>query len=96
MSLLTVASIVAGFATTITLAKRRDPTMFAKGLFPKMHEPHPNQRKWIEYGAEQMESGGQLALRALGWGTFYAVTGFGAFSYAVWKLIGAKDVSFSH
>lgn len=67
--------------------------MFAKGLFPKMHEPHPNQRKWIEHEPRSEESGGSLALKALGWGTFYAVTGFTAFSFAVWKLIGAKDVS---
>lgn len=39
------------------------------------------------------ESGVQLAIRALKWGTFYAVGGCGLFFYGVWKMTGANDAS---
>jgi len=39
------------------------------------------------------ESGVQLAIRALKWGTFYAFGGCGLFFYGVWKMSGANDVS---
>ena len=88
-----LASLVAGFGFTLSVAKRKDPTMFTKGLFPKMHQPLPEQSTWSELAPPGEESGGQLAMRALKWGTIYAVSGFSAFSYGVWKLVGAKDVS---
>lgn len=40
-----------------------------------------------------MDEGSALALRALGYGTAYAVLGTGLFCFGVWKLSGAKDVS---
>lgn len=40
------------------------------------------------------DAGAMLALRALGWGTLYAVAGTSCICYGVWKLSGAKDVSF--
>lgn len=39
------------------------------------------------------DEGSALAVRALGWGTLYAVVGTGVFCYGVWKLSGAKNVS---
>lgn len=39
------------------------------------------------------ESGGALAMRALGFGTLYAVGGVGLFCFGIWKLTGAKTVS---
>lgn len=41
---------------------------------------------------ELPESGSSLAMKALGWGTFYAVSGFSIFCFGVWKLMGVKDV----
>ena len=38
------------------------------------------------------ESGGSLALRALGRGTLYAVGGFSLFCLVAWKLSGAHSV----
>lgn len=40
-----------------------------------------------------LEEGSVLAMRALGWGTFYAFLGTGVFCYGVWKLSGARNVS---
>ena len=37
------------------------------------------------------ETGASLAIRALGWGTLYAVTGCGLFFYGIWKLSGATN-----
>jgi len=39
------------------------------------------------------ETGGSLALRALGRGSLYAFGGFSAFCFAMWKLSGASSVS---
>jgi hypothetical protein len=41
------------------------------------------------------ETGASLAMRALGWGTLYAVIGCTVFFYSVWKLAGVNDVSTS-
>jgi len=38
------------------------------------------------------ETGGSLALRALGRGSFYAFGGFSVFCFVVWKLSGATSV----
>ncbi|KAK7108211.1 hypothetical protein V1264_015987 [Littorina saxatilis] len=70
-------SILGGFGMTIAMAKKKDPSMFTKGLFPTHELP---------------ESGGNLALRALGWGTFYAVAGVGSFCFVVWKLMGVNNL----
>lgn len=42
---------------------------------------------------EMAESGSSLALRALGYGTLFAVVGTGTLAFAIWKLSGAKNVS---
>lgn len=74
------ASMLGGFGMTLGMAKKKDPHMFNKGMM----------------GARELqEAGGALAMRALGWGTFYAVTGFSIFCFCAWKLTGSKDVSSS-
>lgn len=41
----------------------------------------------------QMETGARMAMRALGWGSLYAITGVGAVSGLIWWLSGANNVS---
>lgn len=71
-------SALIGFSKTISSAKKLDPRYFDKGMTPSI---------------ELAESGASLALRALGWGTFYAFTGCGLLFYSIWKLSGATNVS---
>lgn len=68
------------FASTLASSRKTDPDMFSKGQTP----PSP-----------KIESGVQLAVRALKWGTFYAFGGCGLFFYGVWKMSGANDASIS-
>lgn len=42
---------------------------------------------------ELADAGAILALRALGWGTLYAIGGTTCLCYGIWKFSGAKDVS---
>ena len=79
--LVSVASAAAifGFSATLATARKQDPNHFSKGLTGHHLKELP-------------ESGGRLAVRALGYGTLYAVTGFSAFCWLVWKMSGAKDV----
>lgn len=67
-----------GFSKTLSNAKRQDSKLLEKG------------------GRETlllMDEGSALALRALGYGTTYAILGTGLFVFGIWKLSGAKDVS---
>lgn len=52
---------------------------------------HDNTKHEAET-AELYQSGSRLAVRALKWGSLYAVTGCGLIVYGVWKLSGAKNV----
>ena len=71
-------SAVAGFSKAIMSAKKSDPKYFDKGL----------------HGSLALhEAGTSLALRALGWGTLYAILGTGTICFGIWKLSGAKNVS---
>ncbi|XP_066964073.1 transmembrane protein 242 [Macrobrachium rosenbergii] len=71
------ASILGGFGMTLGMAKKKDPEMFNKGMI----------------GARDLHmAGGALAMRALAWGTLYAVTGFSLFCLGVWKLSGASNL----
>ncbi|XP_011648059.1 transmembrane protein 242 [Pogonomyrmex barbatus] len=74
----TVASIsaLAGFTRSLAVARKQDPKSFGDGI------------SGIK-GAR--ETGASLAIRALGWGTFYAITGCGLFFYGIWKLSGATN-----
>lgn len=60
------------------MAKKSDPNFFNKG---------------VAGSKEMAETGASLALRALGWGSMFAVLGTGSLAFAIWKLSGAKDVS---
>ncbi|XP_046412893.1 transmembrane protein 242 [Neodiprion virginianus] len=65
-----------GFGTTVIAARRQDPKYFQEGVS----------------GTKAMtETGASLALRALSWGTLYAVTGCGILCYGLWKFSGASN-----
>ncbi|XP_044266287.1 transmembrane protein 242 [Tribolium madens] len=69
-------SALVGFGATLAAAKKQDPKFFGKGM---------------EGSRTMGETGASLALRALGWGTLYAVTGCGVLFYAIWKVSGAQN-----
>lgn len=74
----TAVSACIAFAMSIASAKRKDPKMFQIGS---------------SFSREYQENGVELAMRALKWGTFYAVTGCSLVCYGIWKFSGAKSVS---
>lgn len=80
MSTIAGVAAVAGFSRTLATSKKADPAFFAKG---------------VTGGIEMADTGANLALRALGWGTVLAIVGVSALSFSVWKLSGAKDASSS-
>ncbi|CAH2233968.1 jg20049 [Pararge aegeria aegeria] len=46
----------------------------------------------VHGSVELADTGALLALRALGWGTLYAIGGTTCFCYGIWKLSGAKNL----
>ncbi|XP_049865991.1 transmembrane protein 242 [Pectinophora gossypiella] len=68
---------VVGFSATLSAAKKTDPKYFNKGL---------------QVGLDAADAGAILALRALGWGTLYAVAGTSCLCYGIYKLSGATDL----
>jgi hypothetical protein len=73
-------SAAVGFGRTLATAKKTDPNFFNKGMTGSI---------------EMAETGSNLAMRALGYGTVLAIVGTGSLAFAVWKLSGAKDVRFN-
>lgn len=74
----TVASIstLAGFTRAVVATRKQDPKYFGDGI---------SGMKGVH------ETGASLAIRALGWGTFYAIAGCGLFFYGIWKISGATN-----
>ncbi|EDW78211.1 uncharacterized protein Dwil_GK16295 [Drosophila willistoni] len=70
-------SALFGFSRTLSIAKKSDSKVL--------------QQQGTRQGLILMDEGSALALRALGWGSLYAIMGTGAFCYGFWKLSGAKD-----
>ncbi|XP_023179782.1 transmembrane protein 242 [Drosophila hydei] len=77
MGLVGGISALFGFSRTLATAKKSDSKVL--------------QQQATKQGIILMDEGTTLAMRALGWGTLYAVLGTGAFCYGFWKLSGAKD-----
>uniref|UniRef100_T1IUG1 Transmembrane protein 242 n=1 Tax=Strigamia maritima TaxID=126957 RepID=T1IUG1_STRMM len=79
LSSVTGMSVLFGFGMALSMAKRKDPSSFTKGLIASKE-------------AGLVDSGGALAMRALGWGTVYAIGGFSAFLLVSWKLLGLHNI----
>ncbi|CAH1402236.1 unnamed protein product [Nezara viridula] len=73
----TAVSALVAFGMTLAAAKKKDPVMFEKGT---------------RITRDLQETGMDLAMRALKWGTFYAVSGCSLVAFGVWTLSGASNM----
>ncbi|XP_078618725.1 transmembrane protein 242-like [Branchiostoma floridae x Branchiostoma japonicum] len=69
--------LLAGFSTTLGMTKKKSPDMFDKGVA----------------GGPGIESGVSVGLRALKWGTFYAVVGVGSLAFLTFKILGVSNLA---
>ncbi|XP_063982054.1 transmembrane protein 242 [Diachasmimorpha longicaudata] len=69
-------SAIIGFGSTVAAVRKKDPKYFEQGVVGVRGST---------------EAGVTLAMRALGWGTVYAVTGCSLLFYGIWKLSGATN-----
>ncbi|XP_008549119.1 transmembrane protein 242 [Microplitis demolitor] len=76
LSAVTGISALVGFGTTVAALKKKDPKFFQEGIVG------------VKGATEPAVS---LAVRALGLGTLYAVTGCGLLFYGIWKMSGATN-----
>lgn len=76
LSAVTGISALAGFSRAMATARRQDPKYFGEG---------------ISGIKGSYETGTSLALRALGWGSFYAIAGCSLLFYGMWKISGATN-----
>ncbi|XP_057372435.1 transmembrane protein 242-like [Daphnia carinata] len=97
----TGVSILFGFGTTLAAAKKKDPHFFDQGLTgrfekqgsePTTSEAATAMRRRGPVSIRSAEPGASLAIRALGWGTLYAVTGCSVLFYGIWKLMAVNDL----
>ncbi|XP_046635695.1 transmembrane protein 242-like [Daphnia pulicaria] len=97
----TGVSILFGFGTTLAAAKKKDPHFFDQGLTGRIEKqttkPISSQttaavRRRVPVSISSVEPGASLAIRALGWGTLYAVTGCSVLFYGIWKLMAVNDL----
>ncbi|XP_001601356.1 transmembrane protein 242 isoform X2 [Nasonia vitripennis] len=65
-----------GFSSSLATLRRKSPKLFSKGLYKNEH---------------YNDTGADLALRALKWGSFYSVISCSAIFYGIWKLSGASS-----
>ncbi|XP_071956746.1 transmembrane protein 242-like [Antedon mediterranea] len=78
MSSVAGAAVVFGFGLTAARARKMDPAMFKSRLKGE--------------SGEVLESPSSLGLRALGWGSLFACSGFGFMIFGVCKILGVKSV----
>lgn len=92
-------SFLAGFGLTLGKAKKsatddwnqsNASSTTTSGQKVKVSDPQ------IELARKQVklhQEATKLGLRALGWGTFYAVSGVTIFSLLVWKMLGVNNLN---
>lgn len=76
LSAVTGISAFAGFTKAVAAARKQDPKYFGEGI---------SGVKGVH------ETGASLAMRALGWGSLFAITGCGLLFYGIWKISGATN-----
>ncbi|XP_011505780.1 PREDICTED: transmembrane protein 242 [Ceratosolen solmsi marchali] len=69
--------LLSGFGSALSTLKKKSPKLFMKSSTVN--------NKYNDTGME-------LALRALGWGTFYSITTCSILFYGIWKMSGIISV----